>query len=273
MVVVAVFIILALFATVALGGFINSKDQTALGRIRSQGRIVMSTDAANIPFEGYDVINGTYIGFDIDLANRITENVSADLGVPIVLEIHDVAYATIPESIIDGKVDMALSGIVITDEMNESLLFSNPYYVADTGLGVLVSSSDSSIRSITDLVNATRIAVVAGTSSENWAYNALINTGLYSADQVDSLPTTIDAVNAVKAGLSQVLIIERPTADICASESNGDLEVSAVIPAAEPYGVALDKGADDLKAIIDRTINAMIANGEMEQLRNKWGLK
>jgi len=100
----------------------------------------------------------------------------------------------------------------------------------------------------------------------------LVDKGLFSASKVKSLPTIAGCVQDVQIGQSQVFIIDKPTAETYASESNGDLKVSGVIPSYEPYGVALNKEATDLKEIIDRVITTMIENGEMEALREKWGL-
>lgn len=270
--VVAAVIVVVLIATVVLGGVLNAKEQTELEKIKSQGKIIMATEASFIPFESFDAVNNTYIGFDIDLANRITENVSAELGVPISLEVRDVAFNTIPASLNNKQIDMSLSGMTITDERNESVLFSTPYYMAEAGFGMLVQSGDNSLNSSADLVNATSIVVNTGTTSEIWVQKYLIDTGLYPADKVKSLPTIAGCAQDVQIGQSQVFIIDKPTAQEYADKSNGAMKVSAIIPSYEPYGVALNKGATDLKEIVDRVITTMIANGEMDALKEKWGL-
>jgi ABC-type amino acid transport substrate-binding protein len=269
---VAAVIVVVLIATVVLGGFLNAKEQTALEKIKSQGKIIMSTEATFIPFETYDVDNKTYIGFDIDLANRITENVSAELGVPLTLEIRDQTFSTIPASLANKQIDMSLSGMTITDERNKTVLFSTPYYMAEAGFGMLVKSGDNTLNSSDNLTSASSIVVNTGTTSEIWVKEKLVDTGLYSADKVKSLPTIAGCVQDVQIGQSQVFIIDKPTAETYADETGGELKVSAVIPSYEPYGVALNKDATDLKVIIDRVITEMIANGEMEALREKWGL-
>ena len=270
--VIAAVVVVALIAVVVFGGFLNAKEQTALEKIKSQGKIIMATEATFIPFESYDPTNNSYIGFDIDLANRITENVSAELGVPITLEIRDVAFNTIPASLNNKQIDMSLSGMTITDERNESVLFSTPYYMAEAGFGMLVKTSDNSLNSADDLVNATSIVVNTGTTSELWVQKMLVDTGKYPANKVKSLPTIAGCAQDVQIGQSQVFIIDKPTAEEYAGLSNGEMKVSAVIPSYEPYGVALNKEASDLKDIIDRVINTMIENGDMEALREKWGL-
>lgn len=268
----AIIVAIALIAVAFAGGFFDAKEQTALEKIKAQGKIIMATEATFIPFESFDPINGTYVGFDVDLANRIVENVSAELDVDLTLDIRDVAFSTIPASLSNKQFDMSLSGMTITDERNQTVLFSTPYYMAEAGFGMLVQNGTDTLNSIGDLVNATNIVVNTGTTSELWLQKTYVDTGLISSSIVKSLPTIAGCVQDVTIGASQVFIIDKPTAEEYASQSEGALKVSGVIPSVEPYGVALNKEATDLKAIIDEVISTMIANGEMEQLRIKWGL-
>lgn len=268
----AIIVAVALIAVAFAGGVFDAKEHTALEKIKSQGKIVMATEATFIPFESYDPLNGTYLGFDIDLANKIAENVSTELGVPITLEVRDVVFSTIPASLASKQYDMSLSGMTITDERNQTVLFSTPYYMAEAGFGMLVQNGTNTLNTVDDLVNATSIVVNTGTTSELWIKETYTDTGIIPASKVKSLPTIAGCVQDVTIGASQVFIIDKPTAEEYAGQSDGALKVSGVIPSYEPYGVALNKESTDLKAIIDDVINTMIANGEMEQLRIKWGL-
>jgi ABC-type amino acid transport substrate-binding protein len=162
--------------------------------------------------------------------------------------------------------------MTITEERNQSVLFSTPYYLAEAGFGLLVKTTDNNLNSPDDLVNATSIVDNTGTTSELWVTENLINTGKYPAEKVKSLPTIAGCAQDVQVGQSEVFIIDKPTAEEYADMSNGVMKVSAVIPSYEPYGVALNKESTDLKLVIDLLINKMYANGEMEQLRIKWGL-
>jgi ABC-type amino acid transport substrate-binding protein len=167
---------------------------------------------------------------------------------------------------------MSLSGMTITDGRNETVLFSTPYYMAEAGFGMLVKSTDTALNTEADLLNASSIVVNTGTTSELWLTEKYIDTGLISANKVKSLPTIAGCVQDVQIGQSQVFIIVKPTAEEYADKADSGLKVSGVIPSYEPYGVALNKESTDLKMIIDMVINKMYANGEMEQLRIKWGL-
>lgn len=274
--VVAIMVVVALIAVVIMGGFLNAKAVTktdsTLDRIRARGSIIMASEASFIPFEAYDPVNKSFYGFDIDLANKIRENVSTILNVSLTLDIRDVAFSGIPASMGSNQYDMSISGWTITDKRNESMLFSTPYYLAEAGFGMLVKSDNTNLNTVDDLVNATSIVVNTGTTSAIWLEDNLIKTGKYSVDKVKYLPTIAGCVQDVQIGQSQVFIIDKPTAEEYADKDGSGLKVTAIIPSYEPYGVALNKESHDLKTIIDLIINTMYANGEMEQLRIKWGL-
>lgn len=273
---VAVVIVVALIATAVLGGFIggSSSEKYGLEKIKSQGKIIMWTEASFSPFESYDPTNTTIYGFDIDLAHRITENVSAELGMNIELQVEDRVFANIPAAISNNQIDMSLSGMTITEERNKTVLFSNPYYRAEAGYGLLTLSSTNDITSLDDILNnGKKIVVNTGTTSESWVQANLIDTGKISADKVKSLPTIANCVQDVKSGYSDVFIIDNPTVNDVVAKSGGELKNAGLIALPdEPYGVAMNQKSTDLKVIVDRVIEEMMANGEMAALRAKWGL-
>jgi ABC-type amino acid transport substrate-binding protein len=275
--VIAIVVVVALIAVVVLGGFLNGNEKYGLEKIKAQGQIVMWCEATFLPFESYDPLNNTFYGFDIDLANRITENVSAALNMTITLKIEDKVFANIPAALKNNQADISLSGWTITPERNKTVLFSEPYYQAEAGYGIMTTNTSNNIANVDDLVSkmadgTTKLVVNTGTTSELWVTEKLVNTGKIRADQVRSLPTIANCVQDVKSGYSIAFIIDKPTVDTYVDESNGELKNAGTIAAVEPYGACMNPKSTDLKAIVDDVITKMYANGEMAALRAKWGL-
>jgi len=267
-------VVVALIAAVVLGGFLNPPQKYGLDKIESEGKVIMWTEASFAPFEALDPATNTIYGFDVDLANRIVENISAELGKNITLEIYDRTFVNIPAALANNQVDMSLSGMTITDERNKTVLFSIPYYRAEAGYGLLVQSTNTDISSIDDIINNSKTIVVnTGTTSEIWVDENLVKTGLISSSKVKSLPTIVNCVQEVKRGFSDVFIIDTPTVNTYVTNSSGELKNAGLIPLPdEPYGVAMNQKSTDLKELVDRVITEMLANGEMDALRAKWGL-
>lgn len=259
-------IVVLVVAGIAMSGVLVP---SALDRIKSEGKIVMATEATFTPFEYINTTTHQVVGFDIDIANRIVENVSAQLGVPLHLEIRDVAFSAIPAMLKSRQVDMSLSGMTITDERNKTILFSTPYYYMEAGLGIMIKNGSTPITDVSQLAGK-RIVVNSYTTSEIWVQKNLVDKGLISTPK--SLPTIANCVQDVISGNSDCFIIDKPTAEQYVKDTHEQVLVTGAIPSFEPYGVALPKSSTDLKEIIDQVINGMRASGELNALMVKYGL-
>jgi ABC-type amino acid transport substrate-binding protein len=137
----------------------------------------------------------------------------------------------------------------------------------------MVKNGTTGITSIDDIVNQSKkIVVNTGTTSELWVQENLVNKGRISADNVKSLATIANCVQDVISGKSDVFIIDKPTVDDYVKTSNEAVIDVGTIDAFEPYGVAFNKNAGDLKAIADEVIQNMMDNGEMAALWAYWDL-
>lgn len=267
--VIAIIIVVIIVAAAVMSGVLNLGEKSALDKIKEQGKIVMATEASFPPFESFNTTTQKVEGFDVDIANRIVENVSATLGVPLTLQINDVAFSAIPAMLKNRQIDMSLSGMTITEERNQTILFSTPYYFMEAGLGIMIKNGSAPITNISQLTGK-HIVVNSFTTSEIWVQKNLVDTGLVTTPT--SLPTIANCVQDVISGNSDCFIIDKPTALSYENSTNHQVLVTGVIPSFEPYGVALPKTSTDLKTIIDNVINGMMASGEMHSLMVKYGL-
>ncbi len=89
---------------------------------RPNGKLRVATSAAFKPYEYYS--NSRIVGIDIDIANAICD----DLGYE--LEVTDMDFDSILNAVKYKKADVAISGITITKERKEQVLFSDPYTTA-----------------------------------------------------------------------------------------------------------------------------------------------
>ena len=97
-------------------------DGGLLAQVCDKGTLTASTDAAYPPQSKLDPKTGEYVGFDIDVATEIANR----LGV-------DIAWETPPFEAItaghwNGRWDMSVGSITITNERAKALHFTQPYY-------------------------------------------------------------------------------------------------------------------------------------------------
>ena len=86
---------------------------------RSNGKLVMATNAAFEPYEYYDGDN--VVGIDADIAKAICDKLGYEL------KIEDMAFETILASVNSGKADFGAAGMTVTPEREESVDFTDTY--------------------------------------------------------------------------------------------------------------------------------------------------
>ena len=106
----------------------------------TNGTLQMAADISVIPF--VYIKDGKPVGADIDIAVRFCKEYGYGL------EVVPMDFSGIIPSVITGKVDFSCSGIAVTAERAESILFSEPTYETGSVLAVLKSDgADSALTS------------------------------------------------------------------------------------------------------------------------------
>ena len=103
------------------------------GLTAENGALRVATESGYAPFEY--VRDGEVVGYDMELAALFCE--ACGYG----LEIVDMNFDAILPAVQTGECDFAASGISVTPERAESVLFSEPYYAGSTVLVVMKSEA------------------------------------------------------------------------------------------------------------------------------------
>ena len=92
------------------------------GTDRSNGKLVMATNAA---FEPYEYIeNEKIIGIDVDMAQAVCDKLGMEL------EVTDIEFDAIIAAVQSGKADIGVAGMTITEDRLKSIDFTEPYTTA-----------------------------------------------------------------------------------------------------------------------------------------------
>ena len=86
---------------------------------RSNGKLVMATNAAFEPYEYYK--GGEVVGIDVDMAQAIADKLGMEL------EIIDIDFDAIINAVQSGKADIGVAGMTVTEERLQSIDFTNTY--------------------------------------------------------------------------------------------------------------------------------------------------
>ena len=86
---------------------------------RSNGKLVMATNAAFEPYEYYQ--DGKIVGIDADMAQAIADKLGMEL------EIVDMDFDAIINAVQSGKADIGVAGMTVTEDRLQNIDFTDTY--------------------------------------------------------------------------------------------------------------------------------------------------
>ncbi|HEY0319143.1 MAG TPA: basic amino acid ABC transporter substrate-binding protein [Solirubrobacterales bacterium] len=212
------------------------------------------TVGSDIPYPPFEQGKpGNYTGFDVDLMEAIAEKMGRTA------EFQDTSFETIFRDVAQGKFEAVISAATITEEREKAVDFSNPYYLSEQA--VLVKEG-SDIKSLEDLEGKT-VGVQQGTTGQELAKEKS------GASEIRPYPEGPDAVNALKAGTVEAVIIDAPVAQN-AVEKSGGVEIAEKVPTEEEYGIAVAQGETGLLDEINKGLEEVEKDGTYKKIYEKW---
>jgi ABC-type amino acid transport substrate-binding protein len=249
--VLAVFLVALASLLAACGGGSSSSSE---GGESAEGGGETLTVGSDIPYPPFEQGKpGNYTGFDIELIEAIGEKIGRTP------EVQDTSFETIFRDLAQGKFEAVISAATITAEREKAVDFSNPYYLSEQA--VLVKEG-SPIGSLEDLKGKT-VGVQQGTTGQELAKKEL------SGSEIRPFPEGPDAVNALKAGTVEGVIIDAPVAQN-AVEKSGGVEIAEKVPTEEDYGIAVAQGETELLEEINKGLEEVEEDGTYAEIYEKW---
>jgi ABC-type amino acid transport substrate-binding protein len=212
------------------------------------------TVGSDIPYPPFEQGKpGDYTGFDIELMEAIGEKIGRSP------EFQDTSFETIFRDVAQGKFEAVASAATITEEREKEVAFSDPYYLSEQAILV---KEGSDVGGINDLSGKT-VGAQQGTTG--------LELGKEKADagELRPYPEGPDAINALKAGTVEAVIIDAPVAQN-AIEEEGGVEISEKVPTEESYGIAVAKDNTELLKEINEGLAEVISDGTYKTIYEKW---
>lgn len=130
-----------------------SETETAELSTVEPGKLIMSTNAAFPPYE-MTTDSGEFEGIDIETAQAIADKLGLEL------QIDDMDFDAALLAVQQGKSDMVMAGVTVTDERQNVMDFTDSYA---TGIQSIIVKEDSDIASVDDLAGK-KIGTQRGTT-------------------------------------------------------------------------------------------------------------
>lgn len=225
--------------------------------------IRIATEAGYPPFE-YIAPNGEIQGFNVDIGNEICKRLAAKC-VWI-----DQSFDSLIPGLQARKFDLANSTMTATDARRKVIDFTTPIYVVASRL---VAPKDKNLEPTAESLKGLRVGVQQGTTMETYARKEWAPKGV----QIISYPSYTNAFTDLAAGRIDASFQEAPNAvegflnkpeGANFHLTGGVVSDSPILN--EPIAIGLRKGNKELKTAVDEAIKAMLADGTILQLSEKY---
>jgi len=245
---------------IAMAGFATAD---VLEKIKAKGVLTVGTSADYPPYE-YKDASDKFTGFDMDLVTEVAKR----MGVKV--KIVDMGFDTLIAALQNNKIDAVAAAMQGTPERDKKVDFSMVYHeIKDAFL--VKAGSGITMKSPYDAADL-RIAVQTGTIQEKWAQKNLVDAGKTPKKNLLSYERIDQAAMDVGAGRVDVLFIISDPAKTHAEKAGLEIALITTETVSAGQVIAIPEGEATLKAEIDKAIEAIIQDGTMKQLMNKYGL-
>ena len=223
--------------------------------------LIVGFDAEFPPY-GFKDANGSYTGFDLDLAKEVSNrNNWTFKAQPIDWDAKDAELDS-------GSIDCIWNGFTIDGREND-YLWSNPYFDNKQVFVVKKEAGINNISGLKDKIVETQkdssalAALQGGNKSIADTFKTLTEVADYNTGFMDLESGACDAV-AIDVGVAEYQITQKNATDkfVILNESI----------TTEKYGVGFKKGNTELKDQVQKTLDDMFKDGTVAKIAQKYGI-
>ena len=215
------------------------------------GKLTMATNAAFPPYE-MTTDAGAFEGIDIDTAQAIADKLGLEL------QIDDMDFDAALLSVQQGKADIAMAGVTVTDERKNVMDFSDSYA---TGIQSIIVPEGSDIASPDDLAGK-KIGTQRGTTGYIYCSDD------FGDENVVAYDDGLTAVQALNNGQVDAVVIDNaPAQEFIAA--NPGLKILDTSYAEEDYAIGMAKNSP-LEDAVNSVLEELKADGTLQAIVDKY---
>jgi len=213
----------------------------------------MATSADYPPFESFDA-EGNFIGFDIEVAKLVAEELGYEL------KIENMDFSGLIGALQAKRVDMVLAGMNASEERKKNVDFSIEYHKSGE---VFISKADAGIDSLEDLEGKT-VGVQLGTIQEEGA-DKLKDEYNFTVSKLNDATVLIQELIT---GRIDVAYLDKTVAKGYMDE-HGFVGFEDVSDSSPGMAIAFPKGSE-LIDDVNKALQKLIDSGKIDELKAKW---
>ena len=215
------------------------------------GKLTMATNAAFPPYE-MTTDAGDFEGIDIETAQAIADKLGLEL------QIDDMDFDAALLSVQQGKADIVMAGVTVTDERKAVMDFSDSYA---TGIQSIIVPEGSDIASPDDLAGK-KIGTQRGTTGFIYCSDD------FGDENVVAYDDGLTAVQALNNGQVDAVVIDNaPAQEFIAA--NPGLKILDTSYAEEDYAIGMAKNSP-LEDAVNSVLEELKADGTLQAIVDKY---
>ena len=215
------------------------------------GKLIMSTNAAFPPYEMV-ADDGSFEGIDVEIADAIAKKLGLEL------QVDDMGFDAALQAAQQGKSDIIMAGVTVTEKRLEVMEFSDSY---SNGVQVIIVKEGSEVT--LDNMGDGMIGTQQGTTGYIYC------SGDYGDDHVTAYDNGASAVQALVNGQVDCVVIDSNPAKEYV-KANPGLVILDTEYANEDYAIGMAKGNFALLDAVNNALAELKADGTVQAIVDKY---
>lgn len=229
----------------------STEEESATFTTVTEGVLTMSTNAAFPPYE-MTTDDGGFEGIDVEIATAIAEKLGLEL------QIDDMDFDSALLAVQQGKSDIVMAGVSVTEDRLLVMDFSDSYA---TGVQVVIvpEGSEVTVDTLGDYIIGTQRATTGN----------ICCTDDYGEDHVVAYDNGITAVQALMNGQVDCVVIDSAPAQEFVN-ANAGLTILDTEYVSEEYAIGMAKGNTALVDAVNNALEELTADGTIQSIVDKY---
>jgi glutamate/aspartate transport system substrate-binding protein len=259
-------LVLAATAAMAATGAAQAQANDTLKKIKDSGSVTMGVRESSGGLS-YTLGDGKYVGFHVDLCQRVLADVQKQLGLAKL----DIKYQPVTSQnriplVQNGTVDIECGSTTNNATRQKDVAFAVTTYVEEVRIAVKANSGITSIAQL----NGKKVATTTGTTSVQTLRKNERATGVnfeevFGKDHADSFLL-------VESGRADAFVMDGQILAglISKSKNPNDFKITGEVLSVEPIAIMIRKDDPAFKKAVDGTLIGLMKSGEMAKIYDKW---
>ena len=231
-------------------------------KYQQQKSITVGFDNTFVPM-GFEEKNGTYAGFDIELAKYVSKKLG------ITVHFQPIDWDMKETELQNGTIDAIWNGYSATDERREKVAFTIPYM---QNTQVLVVKKTSGIHSVEDMTGKVLGAQNGSSGMLDFEEHPEVLKNRVKGGDADQYQSVNEAIIDLKNDRIDALLIDRVYADYYLT-TEGIADEYDTIPSgfeSESFAVGVRPADKKLLEALNQAFKELYQEGIFQQISQKW---